>query len=455
MGGSPSKPQIDSVIPTVDLSKVAKVSLEEAQQAQTVLQESLEKARVAAATAAAEAGSAWGWVKLLGIFLLIVVVIVGALLGYEALAVKYNWPIIPGFLESAEKAIDNLSIFKASHGQTDVTSTVARMVSDGTLIINPQISKSLSTNLGAELTTGDPFTITYQFSSDSSPLTYTTTDDSSQIVISPSNKPGTTSSGTPSTVSSASKSTTVPYFTSMFKKLTSGSGSSGDLLGSIHDATTSSSIPSTSAPLSVEDRGAYGMQWWMFVKDWNYGYGKEKSVVKRPDTANQSILNPNISLHPTDNTLRISISIFPETEGGASSSQPAPAGHSGTSDDVYVCEVPNIPLQTWFSVAVTVFGRNVDVYIDGKLVKSCFLNGVPKPAAGDIQLTSNGGFSGNVCNFTHYSRMLTPADAMTFYSAGTSCQAATQPSVTSKATGYSVKFGVYDTLGKQIQQYTF
>ena len=73
-------------------------------------------------------------------------------------------------------------------------------------------------------------------------------------------------------------------------------------------------------------------------------------------------------------------------------------------------------------MSVTVFGRNLDVYIDGKLVKSCFLTGVPKPAVGDIQLTPGGGFSGRVCDFYHYPRMLTPADTLAFWSGGTKCR---------------------------------
>ena len=246
----------------------------------------------------------------------------------------------------------------------------------------------------------------------------------------------------------------------LLSKLTSfviGSDSSGDLLSSLHDATSSMSIPGTSAPLSNQSQGAYGMQWWMFVKDWNYGYGKEKQVIVRPDPTNNAVMNPSVSLHPTDNTLKVSVSVFP-TGSGASKTQPAPATGSGSStDDVFVCEVPNIPLQSWFSVSMTVFGKNLDIYIDGKLVKSCMLPGVPKPAIGDISVSPNGGFSGYMCNIYHYPRMLTPGDAMNFYAAGSSCSKDVSSSgVTSSGlTGYSVKFGVYDTVGKQIQQYTF
>lgn len=241
---------------------------------------------------------------------------------------------------------------------------------------------------------------------------------------------------------------------SIWSYITGGSGS-GNLISGVHDASGSATIRGNNAPLSGESDGAYGIQWWMYIQDWNYGYGKKKGVVKRADPTNAGVHNPNISLHPTDNSLQITVSLFPNKEGSSGKSTPAPAGHSDSTDDVFTCEVPNIPLQTWFSVSATVFGRNLDVYIDGKLVKSCFLPGVPKPATGDIQLTPDGGFAGKVCDFYHYPRMLTPGDAMNFWSAGTSCKSTTGPTAASTTTGYSVKFGVYDATGKQVQQYTF
>lgn len=227
-------------------------------------------------------------------------------------------------------------------------------------------------------------------------------------------------------------------------------GSSPDLLPYSKEARTEALIPSASAPLSGGQDGAYGMQFWMYVQDWNYKYGVEKHIVSRSDPTNPAIMNPSISLHPTDNSLKISVSVF--GDGSSSKSEPAPAGHSGATDDVYICEVPDIPLQTWCSVSVTLFSRNLDVYLNGKLVKSCVLSGVPKPVAGDIYLNSGGGFSGYLCSFYHYPRMLTPDDASSFYSQGTSCTTSTQ-SIATKTTGYGFKFGVYDAAGKQLSQY--
>jgi hypothetical protein len=91
--------------------------------------------------------------------------------------------------------------------------------------------------------------------------------------------------------------------------------SSGNLAPAFHDATQQTSIKSTEAPLSAQREGGYGMQWWMYVKDWNYGYGKKKAVVRRPDGSNGSIMNPEISLHPTDNSLQISVSVYPSKDG--------------------------------------------------------------------------------------------------------------------------------------------
>ena len=271
--------------------------------------------------------------------------------------------------------------------------------------------------------------------------------------------PASSSTSSPGPVSptplGSSQPPTNPTLLSKLSSYFMDTSSSGDFLPNGRAAQTSSSIQGSKAPLSSQQDGAYSMQWWMFVKDWNYGFGKEKSIVKRPDPTNPSIHNPHISLHPTDNSMKISVSVFPTSEGGSSKTEPAPANNSGSTDDVFVCEVPDIPLQSWFSVSVSVFGRNLDVYINGNLVKSCFLSGVPKPATGDINLTSDGGFSGKICNFYHFSRMLTPGDAMSFFNKGTSCKNDSGTENTSSATGYSVKFGVYDALGKEVQEYAF
>jgi hypothetical protein len=47
---------------------------------------------------------------------------------------------------------------------------------------------------------------------------------------------------------------------------------------------------------------------------------------------------------------------------------------SGTSDTQYDCEIAEFPLQKWVNLIISFNGSAMDVYVDGKLVKSCVVN---------------------------------------------------------------------------------
>jgi hypothetical protein len=222
----------------------------------------------------------------------------------------------------------------------------------------------------------------------------------------------------------------------------------------------------SASAISDMAKGAdYGIQFWMYIKDWDYKFGKEKIILQRLDSSNPSIISPRISLHPTDNSLNVTVGIYPAGSGGASSSSPAPSNSTSTNGDSYTCTVENVPLQSWFAVSVTVFQRNLDVYINGQLVKSCVLPGVPKPAVGDLQIGPDGGFSGSVCNVHVYPNMIAPSDARSFHASGTTCGYDTPAAGAGGAGGaggssmtifgYTFTFGIKDTSGKSLANYSF
>lgn len=203
----------------------------------------------------------------------------------------------------------------------------------------------------------------------------------------------------------------------------------------------------------------YGIQFWMYISDWDYGFGRPKSILKRVGT-NTSTNNPDITLHPTDNSLQVTVSVYPN-DNVAGAATPS----SSSTGDSFTCTVENVPLQSWFSVSVTVFQRNMDIYLNGRLVKSCVLPGVPKPAVGDIILADKEGFSGSLCNVFTYGRMLTPSDAKDFFSNGTKCNAPA-PEVSKAAPvdkdstfirifGYTFRFSRLSREGKELNSYTF
>lgn len=478
MGGSGSKPVQGPATPTPGDIKftpdfsTATLGVTELQRQLAAAQQSAQQQAALAVKAVEDPlkASVSSWKRIAGWGILGILVIVGILVFSDWVSIKLTGHGWIGILDDpptpapSEKTI--LFVDKATYSNDvdsrDVTAYIQSLIQNDTTIPSFIVTNSAvgqATPLAASKTTPatpNKLTVSYHLCDDAAGTYSQSATDTTAfptLPISTDTCKAATGSGYRSGAPPPSVSGK-PGFLSRLSGMFTGGGS-GNLAPSFHDASTSVIVQGSSAPLSAESQGGYGMQWWMYVKDWNYGYGKKKSVVKRPDPTNSAVTNPHISLHPTDNTLQISVSIFPDTEGGAAKATPAPAGHSGSTDDVFVCEVPNIPLQTWFSVSATVFGRNLDVYIDGKLVKSCFLSGVPKPAVGDIQLTPEGGFSGRICDFYHYPRMLSPSDAAAFYSAGTSCRSKTESGIAGKATGYSVKFGVYDSLGKEVQEYSF
>lgn len=198
----------------------------------------------------------------------------------------------------------------------------------------------------------------------------------------------------------------VPLFTGKGSSAPTGEVSDAeDLIPAALDGKVATTI--ASAKLPVGDGNNYGLNFWLFIKDWDFNFGKEKTIFSR------GAGNPTITLHPTDNSLNVKVAIYP---AGTTTSTTNAAG------DVYTCTVENVPLQAWFAVSVTVFQRNLDIYINGQLVKSCVLPGVPKLASGDATIGSTTtGFSGNVCTMKYLPRGLVPSDAMSFFSAGTGC----------------------------------
>ena len=232
--------------------------------------------------------------------------------------------------------------------------------------------------------------------------------------------------------------------------------SSGDKAPSPIDGKARTVISAGDAPLSAGSD--YGIQYWMYISDWDYKFGSEKPVLVRTAPGNAAVVSPFISLHPTDNSLNVRVSVYP-SDNKAGAATPG----VDTTGDSYTCTVENVPLQSWFSVSVTVFQRNLDVYINGRLVKSAVLPGVPKPAVGDIVLNDAGGFSGSICNVHSYGKMLSPADAKAFFASGTACQAPA-PTTGTKAPsssdgfitlfGYTFRFATIDKTGKELSSYT-
>jgi hypothetical protein len=68
---------------------------------------------------------------------------------------------------------------------------------------------------------------------------------------------------------------------------------------------------------------------------------------------------------------------------------------------------------------VSVYGRSMDLYIDGKLVRTCLLPGTAQVnTTSDLYVTPKGGFDGWTSKIQYYPNALNPQEVWNIYSQG-------------------------------------
>lgn len=177
-------------------------------------------------------------------------------------------------------------------------------------------------------------------------------------------------------------------------------------------ATNGSNIPSSNFAYSI----------WFYINDFNYRYGEPKVIFGRMGSQSNSNSGsvtglsgldpcPAVVLGAVENNLDISLGCFP----GINQTPTTPGGKT----IVHNCRVSNIPVQKWVNLTISVYGRSLDVYIDGKLVKTCLLPGVANiNNNSDIYVTPLGGFNGWTSKFQYYPNSLNPQEAYNIYAKG-------------------------------------
>ena len=150
---------------------------------------------------------------------------------------------------------------------------------------------------------------------------------------------------------------------------------------------------------------------WFFIDDWNYRYGEPKIIFGRMTTGTgQKEPCPSVVLGPIQNNVVVSLAVYPGVD-----EQP----EDGTNYIVHNCPVANVPIQRWCNLLISVYGRTLDLYLDGKLVRTCVLPGVAKiDSNAPVYITPNGGFAGWTSKFQYWPDSSDPQKAWNIYKAG-------------------------------------
>lgn len=170
-----------------------------------------------------------------------------------------------------------------------------------------------------------------------------------------------------------------------------------------HDARQIQVIQPSSLPTGTNADYTYSV--WIYISNWNYRFGETKVIFGRTDQNNQPA--PSLTLAPSENNLHCTVETYPSS------------GTDANQGTTHTCSIQNIPIQKWTNIIVTLNNRTLDMYLDGKLVRTCVLPGVPKVSSSSpVSVTPNGGFSGYVSNFQYLAKSVNPNEAYSIYKEG-------------------------------------
>lgn len=133
----------------------------------------------------------------------------------------------------------------------------------------------------------------------------------------------------------------------IFKALTT----SYTTLGTMQKWGNKTTLQGSNLPSSFKANSAISI--WFYIKKWVNGATTVSFHKGATGDAASTIFK--VQFKANSNTIQI----FPR---------------SGSSDSQYDCEIAEFPLQKWVNLIISFNGSAMDVYVDGKLVKSCVVN---------------------------------------------------------------------------------
>ena len=192
-------------------------------------------------------------------------------------------------------------------------------------------------------------------------------------------------------------------------------------------------IPSTGMP-GLYEGGEFSISMWMYIQNWSYRSGRNKHILSiggnQFDTmrvylaANKPQLK--IRVHSKESgqvTTTTSTDSVPSdnldkaTSSGTFTNMET---DSGMLDSSPLCDLPEIDLQRWVQITISLNGKTCDVYMDGKLARSCVLPSFYKVDKGGYNTTllGFGGFGGYIASMNMFSYAMTPDQVYHSYMAG-------------------------------------
>jgi len=149
--------------------------------------------------------------------------------------------------------------------------------------------------------------------------------------------------------------------------------------------------------------GEYSISTWIYVTNWGLNKGQNKPFLilsgGAPESSGYMTLVMYLGQYTNKLGVRVSYETADSTSGSLTYAKDLRAIVSGaspysdSSSDFKKCDIEAVDLQKWVNIAAVLTGRSIDIYIDGKLSRTCLLDGLFK-ADGDTPTLKLGGPNG-------------------------------------------------------------
>jgi hypothetical protein len=195
-----------------------------------------------------------------------------------------------------------------------------------------------------------------------------------------------------------------------------------NILTTLADASVQQTISASSlASSNTPGNSNFAYSIWFYINNWNTRYGHPKVIFGRmlettsapdPETGiSGKYPSPLVILGAISNDIDVTLTLY--SSGVTSSASVA------NKYVEHTCRVSNIPIQQWVNLTMSVYGRTLDMYINGKLVRTCVLPGTAAVETNnDLYVTPLGGFEGSTTKFAYYPYPLNPEQAWNIYEKG-------------------------------------
>jgi len=193
---------------------------------------------------------------------------------------------------------------------------------------------------------------------------------------------------------------------------------------------------------ALYEGGEYTINAWIYINDYSYNHGQNKHILNLGGDNFSTLL---VYLGPYKNSLHVRV----HTKENTALVQPGgPMASADSSSDSLTrdlvdakfkslqtdstlynqpsvpCDIPSVDMQKWVQVTITLNNKICDVYIDGKLARSCILKSFFKVDNNNLGLTllNYKGFGGFISNVSSYNYALNPEQVWRMYMAGPGAQ---------------------------------